>query len=58
VDLGAAAMNALLRHKLTPRSTRQKWVRITVEDAARLLEMVEWREEMVRLLAAREGDRA
>ena len=48
-------MNALLRHKLTPRSTRQKWVRITVEDAAWLLEMVEWREEMVRLLAAREG---
>ena len=43
-------MNALLRHKLTPRSTRQRWVRITVEDAQWLLEVLRWREEVVRVL--------
>jgi hypothetical protein len=39
-------MNDLLRHKLTPRASNQKWVTISVEDAERLLDLLEWAERL------------
>lgn len=39
-------MNALLKHKLTPRTSRQRWVRITVDDAERLKALLEWAESL------------
>ena len=39
-------VNALLKHKLTPRTTRQRWVRITVDDADRLRALLEWVERL------------
>lgn len=42
-------MNDLLKSKLTPNKSNQRWLRITVDDGEKLRKLVEWWEAAVSL---------